>query len=324
MTDEVADPDPVPPPAGERRGRIRPMTLVRAAFVVVAVGLGIYAVARDLDGFLDAVGRVGAVRTLLALALVLVGLSASAEVWRQVVTALAGDLSPRAARSVFFVSQLGKYVPGGVWTIAAQIDLATRHGLRRSSMGAGALLFLAVHLATGLLVAGLTLPVGAPELVRDHRWALALVVVAGVVGLLPVVLNRASDLGLRLLRRTHPPVRLPTPRVVLAAAWMAVVWACFGLATTIVAIPLLADGGAGTLAAAATGGFAIAWVVGVLVIPAPAGVGAREVAFVLVLSPLLGVTAATSVAILLRVIHTIADLSLAALTTRIGSRSSSG
>lgn len=291
------------------------MTVVRAAFVVVAVGLGVYAIARDRDGFVDAVARVGVGRSLAALVLVLLGLWVSAEVWRGAVVAVAGDLGAREARAVFFVSQLGKYVPGGVWTIAAQVDLARRHGLRRSSMGAGALLFLAFHLATGVVLAAVLLPVGAPQLVTEHPWVLALAVL-GMLGLVPAVLNRAIELGLRLLRREHPPVRLTAGQVVRPVAWMVVAWACYGVSTALVAAPLAGGDEVLRLVAAATGGFALAWVAGLLVVPAPAGVGAREVVFVLALAPLLGVTAATSVSILLRVVHTVADLLLAATVGR--------
>jgi len=44
---------------------------------------------------------------------------------------------------------------------------------------------------------------------------------------------------------------------------------------------------------------------------APAGVGAREAVLVLALTPLLGLAAATTVSLLLRVAHTVADMLLA-------------
>lgn len=315
MTGAGSSPTPEPAPPGEATGLrrlLRPMSLVRIAFVVGAAALGIYAVARDLDGFVEAAGRVGAVRSAVALVLVIAGLWVSAEVWRMAVIAVAGPLPSRAARSVYFVSQLGKYLPGGIWSIAAQIDLARRHGLRRASMGAAAMLFVAFHVATGLLVAAVLLPVGAPSVVTGRWWLVALAAAAGIVGLVPVLLRRGLDLLLRVARRDHPPIALTLGQVLVPSAWMLVVWAFYGAATAVVAGPLAPTSGVGELLAASTGGFALAWIVGILVIPAPAGVGAREVALVGVLAPLTGVTAATSLAILLRVVHTLGDLLLAA------------
>jgi uncharacterized membrane protein YbhN (UPF0104 family) len=59
------------------------------------------------------------------------------------------------------------------------------------------------------------------------------------------------------------------------------------------------------------GAFALAWVAGLLVLIAPAGLGAREVVLVLVFAPMVGAAAATSVALLLRVCHVLVDVVLA-------------
>jgi glycosyltransferase 2 family protein len=287
------------------------MPLVRAAFVFGAILLAVFAITRDADGFRQALAGVGSTRAVTAFLLVVGGLIVSSEVWRLAVVAVAGRLDPPEARQVFFVSQLGKYVPGAVWTIAAQVEMARRHGLSRPAMGVGALLFLGYHLVSGMVVAAVILPIGSPELIVRYPWVLALTMIA-VVSVLPPVLGWIIDRSLALLRQ--PPLHrtLRGADVIPPLAWMLVVWACFGLATYVVSEPLrLGATSMPTLLLASIGGFAIAWVVGVLVLPAPAGVGPREVAFVVVLAPLLGLTAATSVAVLLRVVHTAADLGLA-------------
>lgn len=309
--------DTGPGPVPDRR--IGPMTLVRAGFVVAAVGLGVYAVARDLDGFRTAVATIGPARSALAIGLVLLGLVVSAEVWRTSVVPVTGDLDRPAAGAVFFVSQLGKYIPGGVWTIAAQVDLARRYGLRRTSMGVGALLYLGFHVASGIVVAAVLLPIGTPGLLSEHPWVLAATAVT-IVGLLPPVLNTGIAVGLRLLRQPRLAQPLTTSQLARPLGWLLMVWALFGLATFVVAAPLAASGDRPTLFVLSVGGFALAWVVGVLVIPAPAGVGAREVALVLAFAPVLSVTQATSVAVILRVAHTTSDLALAALSRAAGRR----
>lgn len=54
-----------------------------------------------------------------------------------------------------------------------------------------------------------------------------------------------------------------------------------------------------------------AYGVGVLVVVAPAGVGARELTLIALLSPVTGLAAATAIALLTRVQHTGGDLVLA-------------
>jgi hypothetical protein len=85
---------------------------------------------------------------------------------------------------------------------------------------------------------------------------------------------------------------------------MLVVWAAYGAASTLLVPP--PGGGAGT-ALLVTGAVAAAYLVGVLVVIAPAGVGAREATLGFLLAP----TAAAAVALLSRLVHTVGDLALA-------------
>jgi len=50
---------------------------------------------------------------------------------------------------------------------------------------------------------------------------------------------------------------------------------------------------------------------------APAGLGAREALFVVLLTPTTGVAVATSVALLSRVMHTVADFTLAGASVAV-------
>ncbi len=60
-----------------------------------------------------------------------------------------------------------------------------------------------------------------------------------------------------------------------------------------------------------TGAFALAWVLGFVVVAAPAGLGARELALGVAAAPVVGVTGAAALAVLLRVVHTLGDVGLA-------------
>jgi glycosyltransferase 2 family protein len=64
--------------------------------------------------------------------------------------------------------------------------------------------------------------------------------------------------------------------------------------------------------ALATAGYALAWAVGLVVVVAPAGAGAREVALAAALAPVLDGGAVVVVVLLSRVLFTVADLAVAA------------
>jgi hypothetical protein len=107
---------------------------------------------------------------------------------------------------------------------------------------------------------------------------------------------------------TAPPV-LRASALVRPVLWMAPAWVAYGAAGF-----LLADafkGPAVGLAVVCTAAFALGWLVGLVVFIAPAGIGAREGILVLALAPVIGLAAATTVSVLLRVVHTLADVLLA-------------
>ncbi len=96
-----------------------------------------------------------------------------------------------------------------------------------------------------------------------------------------------------------------------ALAWSFGPWVFYGLQIWLLATRLGAPRGTGALLA--VGGFAFAWSVGFLVVFAPAGAGVREVLLVAMLGPVLGVGAATAVALVSRVLTTAGDLLAAGL-----------
>ena len=100
--------------------------------------------------------------------------------------------------------------------------------------------------------------------------------------------------------------------LIAVAAWIA-----YGLAMQLLT-PTSAESAASIPPAAFTGIFAISYILGLLVFFAPAGLGVREVALTVLLTPWLGTAAATAVALLTRVVHTAGDFAIAALAWAIG------
>jgi uncharacterized membrane protein YbhN (UPF0104 family) len=235
-----------------------------------------------------------------ALALVLLGLGATGLLWLRLMAALGAPLPLRTGLATFFVGQLGKYIPGSVWSIGAQAQLAGRQAVPARTTVAAGLLFLGYHVATAVAVGTVALLLGALSSPWPV-WVSVLLLAGSLLGLLSVVVRRAGG------RVAGRPVALGVADTGATLVLMALAWSAYAAA-----LVLLAPGTPWRETAALGGAFALSYAVGVVIVLAPAGVGARETLFVLLLTPLLGVPTATALALLARVVHTVADGMLAA------------
>lgn len=306
-----------------RRSRL--LAAGRAAFLLAALALLVRQIAGDADGVTAALGQIGAGDATLSLLTALIGLGASGLAWREVLAALGSPLPLPAVPPVFFVAQIGKYLPGAVWPYLAQVRLGRRYGIAAGRSAAASVLFVVAHCATGGAVAAAVLPWVSPEVTRRFWWALAfaplLLVVLHPRLLLPLL--RAAH---RLTRRGEAPERLLGTRLAAALGWLLVVWACYGASLYLLLAPV-ADHRPLTEAALALGGYALAWTVGfaaaaVLVVAAPAGLGFREVALIALLAPVSSAAAATAVALVSRVAQTVGDALWALFGALLAGRSS--
>jgi glycosyltransferase 2 family protein len=310
-----------------RPGRRRWAAIGRALFLVAALGVLGWQVARDADGVAEALGQIGAGHAVASAMAALAGLGASGLAWRALLAALGSPLPARAVPPVFFVAQIGKYLPGAVWPYLAQVRLGREYGVAGSRSAACSVLFVIAHCATGGAVAAALLPWVDTEVSHKYWWALVfaplLLLVLHPRVLLPL-LRRAH----RLARRGAVPERLDGRRIAVAVAWLGVTWACYGASLLVLVTPLAHEGTV-SLAALATGGYALAWTVGfaaaaVLVIAAPAGLGFREVVLIAVLTPVMPAASATAVALVSRVVQTLGDALWALTGALLGRRGRAG
>jgi glycosyltransferase 2 family protein len=299
--------------AGRAVRRRRLAVGLRILFVAAAAGLAIYAVGQDLEGFFRSLRDVGVGRVAGSWALVTAGVLLSSVAWSRLVSASAGPLPTPTARRVFFVTQLGKYLPGALWTVLGQVAAGSRHRLSRSAVAVAAVLFILIHIVTGLVLSGTIALRVAPGLPDDrYRWLLLTGPVAALA-LWPPLLNRLVSVSLHILRAPQLDEPLRTREVLRPCAFLLGTWCLYGASTAALSTAFHGDIGPVDMFLLGTSVFALAWVAGVLVLPAPAGVGVREVAIFAGLAPVIGGTPAVSVSIILRVVHTLADLALAAL-----------
>jgi glycosyltransferase 2 family protein len=293
------------------RGRLR------LALLVAFLGALAWSLAARWGGARPLLGQLSAWSLGAALAAVLVGILATFLCWRAVLAELGGRLPMTAGARVFFLGQLGKYLPGSVWPVMAQMELGRDHDVPERASGAAVGIFLLVVVGTGLAVAAVTAPLLATDAVGAYWWLLAALPLV-LLATAPPVLNRLLALVLRSARRPPLPASLSTAGLLRAAGWALASWVAYGAHVWVLAVQLGAGGP--LLAARATGAFAGAWCAGFLLVVAPAGAGVREAALVLLLGGVLTRPEATVVAVLSRLLFVLGDLGWSVVALLAGRR----
>ena len=285
--------------AGNLKKILRSKT-VRWGFVAAALAFGGYAIAVQWHQITRALGQLSPLAIAGAVVCVLVAQFGTLRVWQRLLAGLGSPLPVTAAARVLFIGQLGKYVPGSVWPVLAQMELGTVHAVPRHRSASASVLAMLASLLTGLLVAAVTLPLTGHA--GSYRWAYAAVPLL-LACLHPRVLRWGMDRLLRLARQPALEHPLSGPVLARALGWALFAWVFNGLQ-----IWLLVPVHSGMALLLSVGGYAFAWSVGFLVVFAPGGLGVRELVLVTTLTPLAGTGTATAVALVSRVATTASDL----------------
>ena len=200
------------------------------------------------------------------------------ETWRVMLGAWEGrtPIAFRDATRIWFISNLGRYVPGKIWQIAAMSALAQRLGVSPVAATGSALIVNLANILSGFVVAlagGLQLLDATTHGRSGTAIAVALVLLAGLL-LLPVLLPPAVALAGRVTGRLPRAPRVPARSVWVATLGTAAAWALYGTGFALLAhgiLPAL-PGGVWDFVAVYT----VSYLAGYLFVPAPGGLGVRE------------------------------------------------
>lgn len=289
--------------------------ILRWGFLAVAVVLLVVAVVATWDEFVAALRDMTWGAVVVAFLACTVALGVNALSWRAVMRSIGLTATIPESMHVFLLSQAGKYIPGSVWPVLAQAEFARDHGVSRARAMTGSIVAMVVGVVTSAVVGAIGLVVSVPGALVAYWWVLV-VAAALAATLLPPVLSRIVRLAFRVTRRTEEPAHIGAMPLLASAGWSVLMWLLLGVQAWV----LLREFSPGAGFALATGAFAFAWLVGFLVVIAPAGVGAREAALVLALSTVAEPGQALSLAIISRFLMTGADAVGVAVGAALGRR----
>ena len=279
--------------------------------LAVVLALGVYVVVRDRQDLGTAFRQIGWGAMVASSVFALLGTVLLLGLWTSVLRGLGASVPLAEAWRAFFVSQLGKYLPGLVWPALAQMEAGRRWGVRRSVMLAANLLMIAVLVGSGTVI-GLVLVPGAVGLAGVSGWlAWGLAAALLVVCLWPRLLTTAVDRAFSAVHREPPHLTASPVAMVVSFGWAVGVWVLYGVHVWFL---VHAVGGAGADAwVASVGAIALGWALGLVAVLAPAGVGVRDAVVMAVLTPLVGRSPALAVALASRGLLALTDVLLAAV-----------
>ncbi|MCC6243805.1 MAG: flippase-like domain-containing protein [Gemmatimonadaceae bacterium] len=198
--------------------------------------------------------------------------------WRMLLAGWGGRLSFWQAARIWTIANLGRYVPGKLWSIGALGVMAKREGVSGVSAASAAILGTLLNIGAGFGILALsgsqTLRAISPR-IGSAATVVAVLFIIGTLALprvLPPILKRIAAWRSVSL----PPSMLPARTLWSATAMNAASWVCYGLAffafakgvtPQVVASPLL---------------FVVIWTAsylsGYLALIVPGGIGVREMA----------------------------------------------
>ena len=241
--------------------------------------------------------RLDPLRLTAAVACEILAFLAGAALWTSVFRATGASIGVREGVFVWIGTQLGRYLPGKIWQATGLVGYMRTRGDSATAAITVGIALQAATLATGAGLAAATL--GAAALVGIGPWTAVAGVLILSLALTPSFLRGLMRLGSRLLREgdaSRPP-RFGWRMLVGIAAGRLALWVPQGLGFWLLAEGLLASNPLDPWSA--IGVFAAAYVAGVVVILAPAGMVVREAALAALLGAAAGIPVAAAAALAL-------------------------
>jgi len=197
------------------------------------------------------------------------------ETWRRVILAAGETLSFKTAARIWFISNLGKYVPGKVWSIAAMTVMARNESVSPMTAAGSSVLIQLVTIAAGI---GVVLVAGSQAVDNTFLAIVVLVILVGFVAAAPRMLPAAARLAASL---TGKDIQLPriAAKTVWAAALSSVIsWIAYGIAFQFFVRGVVGNASGAVSSYIAV--YAASYIIGFLALFAPGGAVVRESALV--------------------------------------------
>lgn len=278
--------------------------VLRYVLIVAVVAFAVYYLASQWDEVSEAISTISWLSIAASFLVLLLGMAAGTMSWVSVLNGLGPRVTVPRAAQVMLVGQLGKYVPGSVWSYLLQMELGRQYGISRPRVLISSLYVAGIGVVSSLVLGGLALP----TVLRGNRellWLFPLLPI-GLVCLHPRVMTAVADLVLKVFRRPPLDHTVDLASVVRALSWSVASYVLYGVHLWLL-VNSLVDPSIRSLVLL-TGAMSLAFSAGLFAFIFPSGVGVREAVLIGAMTVLVTVPQATALSVVSRVMFTAADL----------------
>ena len=234
--------------------------------------------------------------------------------WNLILRVLGGSLTHRKALKIFFLAELGKYIPGRVWSMVGKIYLCKQQGIPVGKTSACVVIQAVIQNVSGVLVFLLSLVFWKNTEWIGNFYPVFFVIPAGLVLLHPAIMIKGLNFTLKKLKKNPVELDLKYRNILGILLLWCGLWVLSGMVYYFLIISLYPLPLAYSLIM--VGIYSISGVVAFLSFLTPSGLGVMEGMLAFLLSFYLPLYIATLIALLLRVWRTANDLICVAISSR--------
>jgi len=232
------------------------------------------------------------------------------KIFKWILKKTGSSVSNRRLFKAWFISSLGKYLPGKVWQFLGMIFLLEKEGVPKKNTFSSMVLGQTLSVISGLFISVLFLGANLYSQFFSANPGLMAGFVALSLAILvllcyPKVLEKVVNLGLGILKKEKITLDISVKEVIIYLLYYSLSWLLFGLAFWIF-VKAMAQASF-NMYTNLTGAFAFSLNIGFLALFAPGGIGVREGILVLLLEAYFPAPVAILISILSRLWISLAE-----------------
>ncbi|MEO0070774.1 MAG: lysylphosphatidylglycerol synthase domain-containing protein [candidate division WOR-3 bacterium] len=229
--------------------------------------------------------------------------------WKLIIAGLGEKISFIRAMSILTVTQLGKYAPGKVWFTLGRMSFVKQNGVSEAKSLTSVVIETGFLLLAAIFLFAIAIILLPRSVVPKEIYYAFLLAPLTLIITYPPLLNRLLKPLLKLFHQPVFKLNLSYPRLLLILSVYVLDWffqglGCFLLINSFYPLPL-------ARLPILLGGYSISWILGFIILIAPAGLGVREGIYTYILKLVLPQTIAIISALITRVWMSTAELTMA-------------
>jgi hypothetical protein len=242
--------------------------------------------------------------------------------WGQVLRRFGYSIPYPSAYRIMRRAELSRFVPGGIWQYVSRVYLASQWGVAAPACLAATFVETVILLLAAILPGLWSLDQALPVLGTPFRALLVVVPLIALGTLHPKVLNFWVAFVARRLKQPHVDLHIRWRTLVGLWLLFLLIWFTYGLSAGLFIRGILRV--PDEWLPVFSSNYILAWLVGMVTMIAPAGMGIRDGVLGLLLRGHLGIAAGLTVAVALRLWTTLVEVLWAVGVERIVQRVASG